>query len=726
MGRSLGVRIIFPQRGEIGGSTQVGGESAASLERRLATALERVGEATRILLRVAGAAEGLSTTQAQLLLRLANTDPSADEPARLARHLDVTRPTITDALASLEQKGLVTRAAHAADGRRRVFSLTSKGQSVVARLADWDGTLVDAVDHLPEQSRGAALRAVLDVIASLVSAGVISVARTCTTCRFFQPDVRSGGAPHHCAALEMPLQDATLRVDCPEHEAGTTRASRAGTGRLEKEPATGAVTHVKPRDRKQAVDPAAPIPLYFQLKTALLEDILGGRYGPDGRLPTEHELCAKYGISRTPAHRALAELADAGVILRSRHRGTFVNPHWLRRRADRPELRVVVPEGPWESLVRTAAPPDVTLNIASVPLPDLHQTLSHAVAEGRAPDLAVLDSVWVHEFAAAGFLWDLNELTEGWSGQIGTDLLEPFATANTHRGRIVALQAEGDVAGLWYRVDALAATMATPPRTWAELADAARAVASPGRTRPLALPGGSRAGETTTYCLLAFLASNGARVLDSGGITLNSHAAIEALEFLRSLVDDGLVAAGAVAHDWDQPSHLLADERVAMAFGGSYEARMLAAQEHVAVAELSGRYGFLPMPAGPRGSLATVAGGMVYAVFRQAAQPQLAGRLLRHLCSTEQLAQMSRKTGQIPPRASAVSLVAQESPFLVQTSRMLPTAIVRPATSTYASVSAQLQAMLEAVLTRRLSPAVAAKQAAQLIAAITGLPIRSA
>jgi DNA-binding GntR family transcriptional regulator len=51
------------------------------------------------------------------------------------------------------------------------------------------------------------------------------------------------------------------------------------------------------------IDPDQPLPIYVQLKTLLLEEILGGRYGHGGQLPTEHELCAQYGISRTPVHR---------------------------------------------------------------------------------------------------------------------------------------------------------------------------------------------------------------------------------------------------------------------------------------------------------------------------------------------------------------------------------------------------------------------------------------
>src|SRR3954466_11662973 len=156
------------------------------------------------------------------------------------------------------------------------------------------------------------------------------------------------------------------------------------------------------------LDPGQPIPIYFQLKTLLLEEILKGRYGADGRLPTEHELCLRFGISRTPASRALSELADEGRIRRHRRRGTFVNSHGLRRRPDQPEVRVVVSEEIWGQVSRDAAPPGIQVNVVTVALPSLHQVLAHAVAEGRAPDLAILDSVWIAELAAAGVLYALE------------------------------------------------------------------------------------------------------------------------------------------------------------------------------------------------------------------------------------------------------------------------------------------------------------------------------
>jgi multiple sugar transport system substrate-binding protein len=474
------------------------------------------------------------------------------------------------------------------------------------------------------------------------------------------------------------------------------------------------------------LDPAQPIPIYFQLKTYLEEEILSGRYGPDDRLPTEHELCARFGISRTPVNRALSELADEGLILRRRRHGTFVNPHWAGRAPDRPEVRVLVPEGPWEQQLSDAAPAGVRLNVASVVLTELHHALTHAVAEGRGPDLALIDSVWVPELSAAGFLWPLDDIDAAWvEREYASDFLEPFVSAHRRDGRPVGVQAEADVAGLWYRRDVLDAAGVAPPSTWQELLDAGDALASHAR-HVLVLPGGSRAGETAAYCLLAMLSSDGVAVLDSEQITLDSPAAVATLGFLQSLVDAGITPAEAVAYEWDRPIELLARGQAAMSLGGSYDARLIAAETGLALGELWEHFGFTAIPAGPHGDPATLAGGMVYAVLRQAAHPDLAMRLIERVTSTDACVRMSRSTAQIPPRKSALELVAAESPFLAATAALLPSAVVRPRIAAWPRISAQLQAMLEAVLTHRLTADAAVAHAADMIGAVTGLPARHA
>jgi multiple sugar transport system substrate-binding protein len=473
-----------------------------------------------------------------------------------------------------------------------------------------------------------------------------------------------------------------------------------------------------------SIDPKQPIPLYYQLKTLLLEEILSGRYGPEDRLPTEHELCEQYAISRTPVSRALSELAEEGVILRHRRRGTFVNPHWLRRRPDQPEVRVVVSEGPWGELIRDAAPEEIQVNLVTVSLPSLHQALTHAVAEGQAPDLAILDSVWIPEFAVDGFLLALEDLDGEWlRNEHDGDFLAPLVRANRYDGRTYGVSPFANVAGLWYRRRELETLGLPPPRTWSELRAIGRAAAENGLQHPIVMTGGSKGGETTAYCLIAFLESNGAEVLGPEGVTLDSRATAQALRFLRSLVDDGLMSPDVLGYEWTKPVRLLAEGRAAISFGGSYEARTLAEALDVSLGELWDHVGFMPVPAGPAGAPASVAGTMSYGIFRQALQPRLAMRLLQRAVEPVELAQVARSTGRIPARRSAIALAAPSPAFLAQTAKMLESAAIRPSTPLYPRVSAQLQAMLEAALTGRLGAAAAARRTAELIGAITGLPV---
>jgi multiple sugar transport system substrate-binding protein len=483
---------------------------------------------------------------------------------------------------------------------------------------------------------------------------------------------------------------------------------------------------VLPIEDAMAIDPKQPIPLYFQLKTLLLEEILSGLYaGADDRLPTEHELCERYKLSRTPVSRALSELADEGVILRHRRRGSFVNPHWLSRRPDQPEVRVIVPtEGPWARMVRDAAGTRNQISVVKVPLQSLHQTLTHAVAEGQAPDLAVLDSVWAPEFAAAGFVHALEEVDEDWvRHEHEADFLEPLVRANRYEGKTFGVSPFADASGLWYRRQKLESLGLEPPTTWDELRRAGRALAAGGLRSPMVMPGGTRAGETTAYCLIAVLASNGAHVLGPEGVSLGSRSTAQALRFLRRLVEERIVPPEVVGYGWDHAVRLLAEGKAAFSLGGVYEAQTLAEALGVHHHDVWDHFGFTRMPAGPKGSPASVAGGMMFAIFRQAAQPRLAMQLLQRVVEPHALARVARSAGRIPSRRSAVELVASDLPFLPEIAEIIELAVARPWVPSYPRVSLQLQTMLEAVLTGRLGPAAAAQRTAEMVGAITGLPL---
>ena len=67
------------------------------------------------------------------------------------------------------------------------------------------------------------------------------------------------------------------------------------------------------------------VPLYSQLKESIKEAIQNGILKPGDKLPTEHEICNHFNLSRTVTRQAFYELMSEGYIVRYKSRGTFVN-----------------------------------------------------------------------------------------------------------------------------------------------------------------------------------------------------------------------------------------------------------------------------------------------------------------------------------------------------------------------------------------------------------------
>ena len=195
---------------------------ARDLDTKLAAALERVGQALRTELRQRAREHGLTPTQAQVLLRLAHERRERRRVGTLAADLDLSAPTLSDAVAVLLRKGLVQRAPDPADARARTLRLTQRGELAARRLEDWDERIQQQLAELSRTGKEETLLLLLDLIARLYRDGVVSVARTCVTCRHLRVTRDAeGGARRHCALLDMPLGDGDLRLDCPEHEPAT-------------------------------------------------------------------------------------------------------------------------------------------------------------------------------------------------------------------------------------------------------------------------------------------------------------------------------------------------------------------------------------------------------------------------------------------------------------------------------------------------------------------------
>lgn len=66
------------------------------------------------------------------------------------------------------------------------------------------------------------------------------------------------------------------------------------------------------------------LPLYRQLVAALREDIRQGALASGDPLPSESQLCTRFGVSRITVRQALHELQTDGIVIAKQGKGTFV------------------------------------------------------------------------------------------------------------------------------------------------------------------------------------------------------------------------------------------------------------------------------------------------------------------------------------------------------------------------------------------------------------------
>lgn len=67
------------------------------------------------------------------------------------------------------------------------------------------------------------------------------------------------------------------------------------------------------------------IPLYYQLKEIIKENIENGDWLPGDKIPSEYQLISEYNISRNTVKKALDDLVQDGMLNRIQGKGTFVS-----------------------------------------------------------------------------------------------------------------------------------------------------------------------------------------------------------------------------------------------------------------------------------------------------------------------------------------------------------------------------------------------------------------
>ncbi len=82
-----------------------------------------------------------------------------------------------------------------------------------------------------------------------------------------------------------------------------------------------------------ALERSNPLPLYYQLKEVLRQQIQAGHLAPHTAIPSEPELVTRYQVSRATVRQALTELVNEGLLYRQHGKGTFVREQRAQQNA---------------------------------------------------------------------------------------------------------------------------------------------------------------------------------------------------------------------------------------------------------------------------------------------------------------------------------------------------------------------------------------------------------
>jgi DNA-binding MarR family transcriptional regulator len=185
---------------------------AAPTDAHIAKLLERIGEVALALRRGKGMAQDLSALQLRVLGFVADRGAEPVGVALLADALQISRPTASDSVRVLVERGFLLRRPDPTDRRSHALRLTATGRQAAANALATP--LLGALVALPQAHKEGTLIALMRVLEALVHSGDVRVQRLCFTCKHYRGDKAH---KHHCMLLHTDLAVHQLRTDCPDH-----------------------------------------------------------------------------------------------------------------------------------------------------------------------------------------------------------------------------------------------------------------------------------------------------------------------------------------------------------------------------------------------------------------------------------------------------------------------------------------------------------------------------
>ncbi len=181
---------------------------------KIVAGLERVSEVFKILLWEKAKLVGLSPIQIQILIFVAFHKDNLCNVSHLAKEFNVTKPTISDAIRVLDKKGMIEKDFSSSDNRSYSIRISELGNDIIAQTYNFSTPLKKQVDNLSQPELESLFGTLSQLIFKLHQSGILSVQRTCYSCKFYQKNQESD----YCNLLQQELLQQDIRLDCPEYE----------------------------------------------------------------------------------------------------------------------------------------------------------------------------------------------------------------------------------------------------------------------------------------------------------------------------------------------------------------------------------------------------------------------------------------------------------------------------------------------------------------------------
>ena len=204
--------------------------------------------------------------------------------------------------------------------------------------------------------------------------------------------------------------------------------------------------------------------------------------------------------------------------------------------------------------------PAVHISVEVDPWDGYLQKLTTDVSAGTTPDLSIVATIWVPDFASQGVIEPLDGLM---SPAFKNIFIPSFFAPSTSDGKRRGIPAAASARGMRVNLDLCKRAGLEPPKTWEEFYAAAHKLAALPNVYGFGLQG--KEVETDAYFYYA-LWSFGGEIIKDGKSGLGSPQAIKAATFYKKLIDDKLTEPSPTAYSREDVFQMFKQGKVGMVF----------------------------------------------------------------------------------------------------------------------------------------------------------------